>query len=249
LRFIYLSPHLDDAVYSCGGKIWQDVRRDDTVEIWTIFAGDPAGELSPFARELHARWGSGAEAVSRRREEDQAACRMLGAGYKHLAYADCIYRRLPQTGEPVIQQNADLFGPIQPGEEVLVHQIASELLALNSEKSLLICPLSLGGHMDHRITRAAADQTGLPLAYYADYPYAADPSLDVSALVPGNCRSESFSLDEEAVEKWAQGIAAYASQLSSFWSSSEEMRSSLAEYSRSVPGRTLWKCNAYSHFQ
>ncbi len=103
--------------------------------------------------------------------------------------------------------------------------------------------------MDHRITRAAAEQTGLPLAYYADYPYAADPSLDLRAFVPENCRSESFTLDEEAVEKWAQAIAAYTSQLSSFWSSEEEMRSSLAEYSRSVAGRTLWKCNAYSHFQ
>ena len=103
--------------------------------------------------------------------------------------------------------------------------------------------------MDHRITRAAAERTGLPLAYYADYPYAADPSLDISALVPGNCRPESFVLDEEAIEKWAQAIAAYPSQLSSFWSSVEEMRSSLAEYSRSIPGRTLWKWYAYSHFQ
>jgi LmbE family N-acetylglucosaminyl deacetylase len=249
LRLIYLSPHLDDAVYSCGGRIWQDVHRGDIVEIWTIFAGDPAGELSPFARELHARWGSGVEAMSRRRAEDRSACRILGAGYKHLAYADCIYRRLPQTGAPLIQKNEDLFMPIQAGEEGLVQQITAELLALNPQKSLLICPLSLGGHMDHRITRAAAEQTGFVLAYYADYPYAADPSVDVSALVPGNCRMESFALDEEAVEKWAQAIAAYTSQLSSFWTSIEEMRTSLAEYSRSIPGCTLWKCNAYSHFQ
>ncbi len=79
---IYLSPHLDDAVYSCGGRIWQDVRRGDTVEIWTIFAGDPAGELSRFARELHACWGSGIEVVSRRTAQHIQVHRLWRNAYR-----------------------------------------------------------------------------------------------------------------------------------------------------------------------
>jgi len=41
MHWIYLSPHLDDAVLSCGGIIWQQVQSGHQVEIWTICAADP----------------------------------------------------------------------------------------------------------------------------------------------------------------------------------------------------------------
>ena len=37
-HWIYLSPHLDDAVYSCGGMLWEQVQRGVQAEVWTIFA-------------------------------------------------------------------------------------------------------------------------------------------------------------------------------------------------------------------
>ena len=68
MHWIYLSPHLDDAVLSCGGLIWEQVQLGERVEIWTIFAGDPPAEmLTPFAEELHTRWGCGLNAVEIRR--------------------------------------------------------------------------------------------------------------------------------------------------------------------------------------
>ena len=81
MTWIYLSPHLDDAAFSCGGLIWEQVKAGETVEVWTICAGEPPeGELPPFARSLHDRWGTGGQTVARRRAEDQAACEVLGAG-------------------------------------------------------------------------------------------------------------------------------------------------------------------------
>ena len=70
MAWIYLSPHFDDAVLSCGGLIWEQVRRGERVEIWTVCAGAiPPGPLSPFAAELHARWGTGMASVEARRAE------------------------------------------------------------------------------------------------------------------------------------------------------------------------------------
>jgi hypothetical protein len=69
--FIYLSPHLDDVTLSCGGLVWEQVQAGEQVEIWTICAGDPPpGALSPYAEELHHRWGYGIEAIAERRIED-----------------------------------------------------------------------------------------------------------------------------------------------------------------------------------
>ena len=56
MRWIYLSPHFDDAVLSCGGLIRAQSQEGLAVEIWTIFAGDPPpGPLSEFALKIHAR--------------------------------------------------------------------------------------------------------------------------------------------------------------------------------------------------
>ncbi|NTV35511.1 MAG: PIG-L family deacetylase, partial [Anaerolineaceae bacterium] len=74
MHWIFLSPHFDDAVFSCGGLIYEQVQQGDQVEIWTICAGDlPEGQLSPFAEELHARWTTGRETISSRAAEDQLA--------------------------------------------------------------------------------------------------------------------------------------------------------------------------------
>ena len=41
MRWIYLSPHLDDAVFSAGGLIYEQTQAGTPVEIWTIMCGDP----------------------------------------------------------------------------------------------------------------------------------------------------------------------------------------------------------------
>jgi len=241
LKHIYLSPHLDDAVYSCGGKIAQDVQHGDSAAIWTIFAGDPTSELTPFARELHARWGIGVEAVAKRRAEDTAACRKLGAESRHLSYPDCIYRIIPESGEPVITMNEDLFTAAPGREEGLVRQIRNELLRLNPQQLPMACPLGIGLHLDHRIVREAAERTGLPLIYYADFPYAADPAVRWADFVPPLSTAEAYAIDDKSLELWTDAVAAYTSQVSTFWSSIDEMHRSIRSYSGSIPGHTLWK--------
>ena len=98
MRWIYISPHLDDAVLSAGGFIYEQTRIGNTVEIWTIVCGfPPPGELTPFAQELHQQWGteSAKETVKLRRAEDEEAARIVGAKNVHFDVPDCIYRRGP----------------------------------------------------------------------------------------------------------------------------------------------------------
>ncbi|MEN6570530.1 MAG: PIG-L family deacetylase [Anaerolineaceae bacterium] len=249
MKLIYLSPHLDDVVYSCGGRVWQQLQQGHQVEIWTLFAGDPPGDLTPFAQQLHTRWGTGTGAVAQRRVEDQDACQILGARYCHFNYPDCIYRRIPATGEPVIMVNDDLFKPIKEGEMELARGIAKVLRESNPEQSLMVAPLSVGGHVDHRLVRLAAELTGIMLGYYPDFPYSRSGKIEFASLLPEGHQQIHFELDSDAIKHWTRAVAAYDSQLTSFWESEVQMTKEVEAYSRTPAGSSCWLPIAYSQTQ
>jgi LmbE family N-acetylglucosaminyl deacetylase len=157
MRWIYLSPHYDDAIFSCGGLIWEQVRAGETVEIWTIFSGNPPpGPLSAYALEHHERWGVADSLIALRRTEDQAACAAVGAAARYYDLPDCIYRRLP-NGEALIKGRSDLFGTGHPDEAALISFITKLLDENLQPADRLVCPLTVGGHVDHRVVRSAVE--------------------------------------------------------------------------------------------
>jgi hypothetical protein len=67
---IVFSPHLDDAVLSCGGLIHGAAARGEQVRVITVFAGERVPyPLSAFARHLHRKWDLAAPVPARREEE------------------------------------------------------------------------------------------------------------------------------------------------------------------------------------
>src|SRR5512138_2201689 len=90
MRWIYLSPHLDDAVLSAGGLIYDQTQAGIPVEIWTFMCGNRPKEYgdSPFAQKLHAEWGfsSAEETVRERRLEDRNAAAVVGATVTHFDF-------------------------------------------------------------------------------------------------------------------------------------------------------------------
>jgi LmbE family N-acetylglucosaminyl deacetylase len=243
MRWVYLSPHYDDAVLSCGGLIWEQVRAGETVEIWTIFSGDPPpGPLSDYAQEHHQRWGVVGSLSELRRAEDQAACAAIGAVPRYFDLPDCIYRRLP-NGEAVIKNRVDLFGAVHPGEHSLINFITKLLVENIAASDRLVCPLSVGGHVDHRLVRAAVDASALRVWYYADYPYTIMEEFNfrLEQWVSEGSSRLHHPLSEPGLAAWQAAIACYASQISTFWTSIEEMQAAITGYARSGLGNTLWQ--------
>src|SRR5262245_42598457 len=79
---IYLSPHLDDAVLSCGGSIARHSAAGARVLVVTICtaAPPPEGPFSDFAKETHNLWGLTADqGMHARLHEDSLAMEHLGA--------------------------------------------------------------------------------------------------------------------------------------------------------------------------
>ncbi len=251
MRWIYLSPHFDDVVLSCGGLVWEQVQSGQPVGVWTVCAGAPEKEaaLSAFAQELHQRWETGPEAVEARRDEDEQAVRLLGASARYWDLPDCIYRRLPD-GEWLINNNDDLWQPLHFAEQGIVDRLADwiaqgigDLAA--GEETRLVSPLTLGNHVDHSVVRAASEQVSVrqmvSLWYYLDFPYAAQAETGWTGKMGEGWQKTCQPVSRKALVMWQNAVARYASQLSTFWSTQEEMRAGLEAYWQSGGGTCLWR--------
>ena len=241
MQWIFLSPHLDDAALSCGGLIAERTRMGDSVEIWTICAGDPPpGPLSAFAQSLHKRWRVRRNAVAVRRSEDQQSCQRLGAAARHFAIPDCIYRRIPLTGDPLIIDNDDLFQPFPDSQRRLVDSLRDQLATALPLKSLVVSPLTLGNHIDHQLVRRAAEQPGRPLLYYADYPYTVQASSDLEQSIHPGWQTYTQAISPDGLRAWQAAVAAHRSQISTFWDSVSEMEAAVQSYYEAGGGCKLW---------
>ncbi len=239
MRLIYLSPHFDDAALSCGGLIWEQTQHGLPVEAWTVCAGEaPPGPLSQQAENCHRDWGtsSAAETVALRRREDQAAMRILGAAWRHFDIPDCIYRRAP-AGEVFYPDR--YRGPLHPAEADLDARLAEALAAEIRPGDRLVCPLVVGGHIDHNLTRAAAGRLGLPLTYYAEIPYLLDYADQLEPATTGLVGSV-HSISAKGLEAWLNSISAYASQLAPLFKSEIVMRKRMRDYWKNLRGIELW---------
>lgn len=237
-RWIFLSPHLDDAVYSCGGLIAYLSANGIRVEIWTVFTEQESdvSRLTNFARSLHQRWGTGDQPYNLRKEEDATAGQTIGAKPVYLGFKDCIYRTLPETVVPTVASDDQLFGSVNPEETVLIKQITHVLQEKLVEPSVWVCPLGLGNHIDHQIVRRAAEAVRKLMLYYGDLPYGLD--LPVQAI-PGFIQL-TFNLPESVIQTWGRANLQYVSQFSSFWKDTADMASQYSAFLERYKGMPLW---------
>jgi LmbE family N-acetylglucosaminyl deacetylase len=241
VAWVYLSPHLDDVSFSCGGLVWEQANAGEAVQVWTVCAADASPvPFSDYANSLHERWGTGLEAVTLRRAEDRLACRHLGAGYRHFLIPDAIYRRNPGDGNPLYTSDEELFGPLLAADNDLIEDLSLQLKKLLLPEGQLVCPLTLGNHVDHQLVRAAAERLDRQLWYYADLPYVLKVNRPPEDLVSG-MEVFTFSISEGGMEAWAESAAAYGSQISTFWLGVEAMQAELRTYCRKYGGVRLWK--------
>jgi len=242
VAWIYLSPHFDDVALSCGGLVWEQAHAGTLVSIWTVCAGmPPQGNLSPFAQTLHARWEAGRNAPAERRFEDINACHRLGASYRHFDLADCIYRRDPQSNEVMYASEQALNGPLHPGDGQAVRDLQMEFHRLLPAEITLVCPLALGNHVDHQLTRLAVEALGLKCLYYADFPYVLHSIAQLDSFESNGWESQIYTISDEGLVAWQDSISAHTSQISTFWANEAEMRQVVGQYMLENGGIRLWR--------
>lgn len=240
MRYIFLSPHLDDISLSCGGIVNHLHNKGINVEIWSFFAGIPKLiTLTPFAKSLHDRWNLSIDAPVVRRKEDINACKILGATYKHFDYLDCIYR-VDEQGKPIVEKEEDLYQDLSSSQFPLVRDISSLIQSEITRDDNLIAPLTIGNHIDHQIIfQAAINFSENTLMFYEDFPYViktGDHPMQIQ-----NLKSVHFNLSAENIKNWYQSIATYESQISTFWINIKRMETDIQDFYKKGGGKYLWK--------
>jgi LmbE family N-acetylglucosaminyl deacetylase len=239
MRWIIISSHFDDAVLSCGGLIWEAAKKGVPVEIWTVCAGYPEpAALSELATRIHAQWGTGDArgTVELRRAEDRAAAAEVGAAVRHFSTPDCIYRT---DSSGAFLYTDDVFDPPHAADAGLPELIAAELAPALAPDDLVICPLAVGHHVDHVVTRAAVERLQCSVSFYADIPYL----LRFPDELPIACRGLSDSIhliSARGLAAWQRGVAAYASQIRMLFGSEPEMRRQIRAYWGREHSARLW---------
>lgn len=244
MTVIYLSPHLDDVVFSCGGWIWEQTQQGQQVEIWTICAGDPPqGALSDLAAALHHNWQLGKEAVQARRQEDQWACGLLGAKPRHFPFLDCIYRT-NAAGDPFYHKVEDLFSGLDPLEADLITAVHQQLAEDLPGEAEVVVPLGIGNHVDHDMVRKAATRLERSVMYYADYPYVRErEGQHIVRFLEGSpdWHSQIMDISPEGMNKWVEAALHYGSQISSFWANSDQLEGEIRQFCEISGGFKLWE--------
>jgi hypothetical protein len=134
-----------------------------------------------------------------------------------------------------------LFGPLHPSEGTLVQELASDLFSTLPPDAEVVCPLTIGNHVDHQLTRVAAEGLGRPLWYYADYPYVLGLLDQIEALQDAGWEGFLFSISQAGLEAWQQAVAEHQSQINTFWPDQEAMQVALGAYLQLFGGTVLWR--------
>jgi LmbE family N-acetylglucosaminyl deacetylase len=235
MKHVYLSPHLDDAVLSCGGAIHHQIAAGEQVTVITIFAGDadPDTELPAFALTQHEYWGNPPAPMALRRAEDVAALRLLGATAHHLDYPDAVYRA-SANGEWLYNREQTLWEEVHPDDPlgknglILLAEHVADLIP-QAVAPIVYAPLGLGHHVDHQIVHAVARQLlsgATRMAFYEDYPYGEKPgALEAALLAAGaqEWRVEIVALDAADITAKIAALAYYRTQLDGLFGSVEAM--------------------------
>ena len=247
-RHIYLSPHLDDAVLSCGGMIHRLSEGGHPVMVLSVFTSGPSSEeeISPHAEHLLQLWRLTSKGYSQRKAEDRNALKMIGAEHLWLDYRDSIFRRNAGTeAEWNYSSEEEVFGSLLDEERSLAEAIATRIcgeLDLDSpaeaENVVFYSPLGIGGHVDHQLVAMAGNllaASGYRVVFYEDYPYC-DPDYrtqlapellegreyDPASMIPGVVL-DVVQLDPSNVEAKIRGVRAYLSQVPVLFDSDEDM--------------------------
>lgn len=214
-RVLVLSPHLDDAVLSCGALIRHLAGRC-AVTVATVFTEAAAGPHTRAARSFlrQARAGDAHVLFAERRSEDSHVLRDLGVRRVHLGSTDALFRRrrrverpgrlaaaVPELVHSYPTYRLDIArGRVARSDIPLVAEVAARVSDLRHRTGaeVVFGPLAVGRHVDHLIVRTVTQQLDTPLVYYSDFPY----NLAAS---PDTCFTDRQRL---VAWRWSEGVVA-----------------------------------------
>lgn len=225
---LFVSPHLDDAAFSCGGTLALLAREGWKTVLATVFTQsvpDPTGFA--LACQLDKGLLPEVDYMALRREEDREAARRLGA-------AERLWLDLPEAPHRGYASASEMFAGVPEGDDVWrdVAGILEDVLRTHPP-DVVFAPQALGAHADHlQVVRAVRelDVPEVEVAWYRDAPYATrNPGSRPSPLLPAGLSGRPVDV-AETLEAKLSACAAYTTQLGFQFGGEEDMRQALTAF-------------------
>lgn len=220
--FIYLSPHPDDVIFSCGGTIACRHQKGERQLVVTLCSALPVLAESQWHQRI---------------DEEVRALNIYGIDGFFAGFLDAPFR------QPVYQNAHHLFAsPV--ADDPMPKQVEQLVAALakHNQGAILYAPLGVGRHVDHLIAFEAAQGTGQfhAVHFYEDFPY--------TVKAPGaiEARLDEIGIDLTAVvtdiregfQKKIEAAGQYVGQISFLFGTFDAaLMSMLEEAQRVLPGR------------
>ena len=235
---LFLSPHFDDAVLSCGG-ILAALPKDQTWLV-TVFTTAAQKNLSPLARMLHQQWGGDTETYLHRQAEDRSAANRLGVRTIWLGLSEVIYRDTTLDSINGVF-SSDLAAADIPCLDAVRERLTQ--LIQDHPGCTVFAPLGLGYHRDHLIVHTAARDVeqhfgnAVQFFYYEDFPYAKDSGIKRRLKeIHANLRPTAMDINATLTDR-IETIKLYRSQVNALFGDAENATQQVTRYAAQVGTR------------
>jgi len=217
----FISPHLDDAVFSAGG-LMIFLAKKNPVTVVNVFteAGDLPYTLSAKKYLSVCEVDDARKLFEQRRNEDQKVLEKVGVKVVNLGFVDALWRKKEGVARfKIIPEFANVYATFRLGiargkisiyDQSLVKNLKKKLSGLVTNNAIIFCPLGIGKHVDHIIVRDVCSQAFAKLIYWSDFPYLLTNSFDREFV--GKNTSATFVFAKNKKEKEVM-IKGYKSQL------------------------------------
>lgn len=207
---LFISPHLDDVAFSCGGTLIRLAQNEWRAVLCTIFtqsAPNPQG----FALACQTDKGLAPDVdymALRRAEDERFAALAHVSDLLHLPYPEAPHRGYNAAPE--------LFAGMHMDDHVWGDLVAKlQQLDQQYTPDLIFAPQGLGNHVDHLqvIQALLAAQLAERTCWYRDTPYIIrQPDAQPSPLLPHGLHEHGITIDQTLNLKIA-GCCAYTTQI------------------------------------
>ena len=235
---LFLSPHLDDVAFSCGGTLLR--LADDPqwrVVLCTVFTESVDGPRG-FALRCQTDKGIAPEVdyMALRRAEDASYVEASGVDDAwHWQHREAPHRGYASPEELFAGERAD---------DRVWQSVRDDLTSLDAElqPEVVFAPQGLGNHVDHLQTIRAVlgvYPAGRKVWWYRDTPYAIrEPSAPPAALLKEvTLTPQPVILSDDVLARKIAGCALYASQIGFQFGGEDGLREKLTQFHRREANR------------
>ena len=164
-KYIFISPHLDDAILSCGGLI-KYLSGIAEVSVITVFTEAGNNKTVTTWRILRkCGFANASEYYKARRREDQRVLKKLGVRAVHLGFIDA-----PWRGYYPLFRWQGYTGKISQEDKSLLIKIKEKRRKYTAGNKMVFGPMAFGKHVDHVMVHEACKEFQ-NVIFWEDVPY------------------------------------------------------------------------------